>query len=145
MPDVRRAVSDREIAECFVVMSQLRPHLDESAFVSRVRSQERSGYQLAYLADEGQVKAVAGYRFIHNLSSGHVLYVDDLVTDDGARSRGHGGTLLDWLVAQARSSGCDALELDSGVQRYGAHRFYLLHRMKISAHHFHLGLKEGPR
>ncbi|MGZ5001726.1 MAG: GNAT family N-acetyltransferase, partial [Chthoniobacterales bacterium] len=30
--------------------------------------------------------------------------------------------------------------LDSGVQRFDAHRFYLMKRMKISSHHFSLEL-----
>ncbi|MGZ5023946.1 MAG: GNAT family N-acetyltransferase, partial [Chthoniobacterales bacterium] len=32
------------------------------------------------------------------------------------------------------------LTLDSGVQRFDAHRFYLMKRMKISSHHFVLDL-----
>lgn len=32
------------------------------------------------------------------------------------------------------------LHLDSGVQRYGAHRFYLRHGMDITSHHFRLVL-----
>jgi GNAT superfamily N-acetyltransferase len=63
-----------------------------------------------------------------------------VVTDEAARSRGHGGALLAWLVDQARSADCRSLELDSGVQRFDAHRFYLTNRMAISAHHFRLVL-----
>jgi hypothetical protein len=48
--------------------------------------------------------------------------------------------LFDWLVAQAREHGCARLELDSGVQRFRAHRFYLMKRMEISSHHFMLKL-----
>ena len=44
--------------------------------------------------------------------------------------------LLDWLAGQAREHQCDVLELDSGVQRFDAHRFYFRERMKISAYHF---------
>ena len=67
-------------------------------------------------------------------------YVDDLVTDESERSLGYGGALFDWLVAEARAEGCGKLELDSGVQRFAAHRFYLTKRMIISSHHFSLEL-----
>jgi GNAT superfamily N-acetyltransferase len=64
--------------------------------------------------------------------------VDDLVTRDSDRSRGFGGELLDWLIKQARKNGCESLELDSGVQRFDAHRFYFTKRMSISSYHFRI-------
>jgi GNAT superfamily N-acetyltransferase len=121
-------------------MHQLRPHLEEAGFVPTVRRLERGGFHLALLDDDGRIVGVGGFRFIENLVSGRTLYVDDLVTDAGARSRGHGSTLLRWLIDQARAGDCRAFELDSGVQRFEAHRFYLTNRMVISAHHFRLKL-----
>ena len=135
------ATSDAEILRCFSVMSELRPHLVEAEFLARVRRQQaEGGYQLAYLAEEGRVTALAGFRIAEYLAWGRILYVDDLVTTSEDRSQGHGRILFDWLTAQARKAGCVQLHLDSGVQRYGAHRFYLRHRMDITAHHFALNL-----
>ena len=54
---------------------------------------------------------------------------------------GYGKTLLDLLTERAREADCQALELDSGVQRFDAHRFYLTNRMIISSHHFRLSLQ----
>ena len=56
------------------------------------------------------------------------------------RSSGYGRALFDWLVARARKENCDQLHLDSGVQRFGAHRFYLERRMIIASHHFSIKL-----
>jgi GNAT superfamily N-acetyltransferase len=134
------AESDEQVQSCFAVMRQLRLHLDESAFVSTIRRQEAGGYRLAFVEDAGRVCAVAGFRIMDNLAGGRILYVDDLVTDDGGRSRGWGAQLFDWLAARARNEGCHYLELDSGVQRFDAHRFYLARRMAISSHHFRLKL-----
>ena len=135
------ARSDAEILRCFPVIAELRPHLVESEFVERVRRQQREGgYQLAFIEADGGVRAVAGFRIGEFLAWGRILYVDDLVTTAAGRSRGHGATLLDWLVARAREAGCAQLHLDSGVQRFDAHRFYLRHRMEITAHHFALKL-----
>ena len=125
-------------------MRQLRPHLDEAGFVEQVqRQQSACGYRLAYAADTtgaAAIRGCAGFRITEFLAWGRTLYVDDLVTDEAHRSRGVGGILLDWLVAHARSAGCAQLHLDSGVQRFGAHRFYLTHGMDITAHHFRLEL-----
>ena len=134
---VKLATTDEEIRACHRVMRQLRPrHERELLFVDRVHLQQREGYRLAALSHEGQVRAVAGYRIGHNLAWGKYLYVDDLVTDEAARSAGHGRELMSWLTEQAKQAGCDELHLDSGVQRFGAHRFYLREGMDITSHHF---------
>src|SRR5262245_66140120 len=94
------AHSSPEIARCFPVMRQLRTHFeDEGKFVNQVKRQQEQGYLMAYLETSEGVRAVAGYRFLESLYSGRFLYVDDLVTDANGRSLGHGGALLDWLVA----------------------------------------------
>jgi GNAT superfamily N-acetyltransferase len=139
---VRLAESDDEILACLPVLLQLRPHLDAETFVERVRRQQSQGYRLACVRDDERVTAVAGFRIHDSLAWGRHMYVDDLVTADDVRSRGYGQELFDWLVEFARGHGCDALHLDSGVQRFGAHRFYLRNRMQISSHHFGLDLRE---
>lgn len=139
--EIRIAESDAEIDRCWPVMAQLRPRVPREGFVERVRRQRAgSGYRLAFVEDRGEVRAVAGYRVSECLAWGRFLYVDDLVTAESGRSRGHGRALFEHLVEIARREGCDELHLDSGVQRFGAHRFYLARRMDITSHHFALKL-----
>jgi GNAT superfamily N-acetyltransferase len=131
------ATTEAQIYRCFPVMRELRTHIsDEAEFVERVQRQQKQGYQLAFLESGGQIRAVAGYRFLESLFSGKSLYVDDLVTRDSDRSRGFGGELMDWLINEARADRCETIELDSGVQRFDAHRFYFSKRMSISSYHF---------
>lgn len=141
MPTIRLATTDAELRAAFPVMRQLRPHLDEPAFLAQARRQmDAHGWRLALLEHQDRVVACAGFRTGEWLSWGKALYVDDLVTDEHARSAGHGEALFDWLVETARAEGCGQLHLDSGVQRFGAHRFYLRKRMDIAGHHFVLRL-----
>ena len=72
------------------------------------------------------VASVAGYRILRNLTYGKFLYVDDLVTRADHKRAGYAGQLLEWLCEHARDQGCSFFILDSGVQRFEAHRFYLL-------------------
>jgi len=53
------------------------------------------------------------------------------------------GLERDWLEAVAREDGCGQLHLDSGVQRFDAHRFYFTRGMAIRSHHFGRDLAEG--
>lgn len=138
--DISLAVSRQEIDTCFHVMAQLRTHLTKSQFVEQVIRQQQQGYQLARLLDGAEIKALAGFRITEGLHHGKFMYVDDLVTDESQRSMGYGKFLLDWLIKLARNNNCQFLDLDSGVQRFDAHRFYLNNRMNIVSHHFSLKL-----
>jgi GNAT superfamily N-acetyltransferase len=134
---IRMAESDDDIRRCFPVMLELRSHLDDAeGFLHRVRRQIPEGYRLVLLEEAGEVRAVGGFRVFSSLADGRVMHVDDLVTDGAQRSRGFGDRLFDWLADHARDERCDRLRLDSGVQRFAAHRFYLRKRMSIVAHHF---------
>lgn len=138
---VRRATTAADIRRVHAVMHELRTHhADEGAFTRQVQRQMHEGFRLVYLEAGGEIRAAAGYRIHELLFSGRTLYVDDLVTREADRSKGFGGQLFDWLVEEARRENCKAFTLDSGVQRFDAHRFYLLKRMKIASHHFTLSL-----
>jgi GNAT superfamily N-acetyltransferase len=140
-PHIVLAKTSADIARCYEVMRALRTHIPTSAeFVERVLRQQAQGYLLVYVEAEGEIRSAAGYRFSESLFSGKFMYVDDLVTRERDRSTGFGSSLFDWLVVQAREQGCQRLELDSGVQRFRAHRFYLMKRMQIASHHFTLEL-----
>ena len=140
---VRPAQTDADVERCFPVLVQLRPSLDPATFLADVRRQEASGYRLALLEEGGEVRAVAGYRVLEMLSRGRFLYVDDLVTDKTHRSRGAGGVLFDWLMDEARAHGCQRIDLDSGVQREAAHRFYLRKKMWIVGLHLTVPVQNG--
>ena len=140
-PEIRALSDAKEIDASFDVMKQLRPHLEREAYARTVQRLMQDGYRLVAVVVSGRVEAVAGYRFGEGLAWDTYLYVDDLVTDEGARSKGHGKVLLDWLKREAATHGCRDLHLDSGVQRFDAHRFYLRERMDITSHHFRIGLR----
>lgn len=134
--DVRIATTDEDIHATFDVLSQLRPHLVRSSFVGTVRQlMDTEGFRLAALTDRGKVKAVAGYRVITMLYRGRILYVDDLVTDAAARSRGYGGRLLEWLRQEGRHRHCVEIQLISKLVRVDAHRFYQRNGFEVECLH----------
>lgn len=134
---IREMNSDAEIVSTFATLRELRPLLQETQFLATVRRmQKNDGFRLAAVVEGDARPCVAGFRLGENLVRGKFLYVDDLVTAEAARSRGHGKAMLAWLEDLARQAGCAALSLDSGVQRFAAHRFYLRERLDIVCHHF---------
>ena len=117
-------------------MHQLRPHLGLQQFTHQVELQCKSGYTLIGHTDNGVVDGVAGFIVGHKLAWGKHVYIDDLVVDSEVQSRGIGKCLLDWIIDFAEQEGCQQIHLDSGVQRFDAHRFYLREHFSIASHHF---------
>jgi GNAT superfamily N-acetyltransferase len=139
---VVEATTDEQISATFHVMRQLRPDLDTTLYIRRIRQMMASdNFRLAYLTDDGAVCAVAGFRLMEMLYCGPLLSVDDLVTDEAVRSKGYGAILLDWLKTEGRRTGCKELQLVSRVTREEAHRFYFRHGLGIDCFHFRATLQ----
>lgn len=141
-----RELGPDETGLAYEAMRELRPRIgSRDQFVERVNTVQRSeGYRLVAVFEEGreEAAAVGGFRVIHFLAWGDAMYLDDLSTRATSRGRGHGGQILDWCLAEARSLGLGQFHLDSGVgiDRMAAHRLYLNKGMRISSHHFQIEL-----
>ncbi len=143
-----REVEAHETALTYRAMAALRqgraPLATVNTFVTWVNEQQRpERYRLlaSFEAGSDDAVAVAGFRRLHSLLWGDCLYVDDLVTLPEGRGRGHADALFSWLIAEANRLGCEQLHLDSGMQRHTAHRFYLNHRLDITALHFQMAVE----
>jgi len=134
--DIRTATIEADIRRCWPAFHELRPHLQsEDEFVARWSRQVEEGYRVIYVADEDKVVAAAGYRFLHTMAWGHILYIDDLVALQASQGTGLGTLLLRHLQNEARHRGCDAVHLDTGYQRHLAHQAYLRNGFHINCHH----------
>jgi len=100
------------------------------------------GGRMVVAAEGDAVRGIAVWRVHENTAIGVHLYVDDLVTEEGRRSRGVGHVLMQWLEQRARELSCVALVLDSGTQRTLAHRFYFREGMVVECFNFK---KDLPR
>jgi len=134
--NIKIAESDEELARLSDVLLELRPAFTKESLIAQIKAQQRDGYRVAYLEDAGEVRCVAGFVIGKKLAWGQHMYVDDLVTAERHRSTGAGARMMAWLKSYALAQGCRQLHLDSGVQRFGAHRFYLRAGFNIGSHHF---------
>jgi GNAT superfamily N-acetyltransferase len=125
-------------------MLALRPRWDTTEAITKLIDMRLrfDGYRLAGGFDDTHDYAVSaiGFREMRNTAWGHHLYVDDLSTLPEARGQGHADRLLNWVIAEAKRLGCEAVHLDSGVgpERFAAHRLYMRNHLAITAHHFTL-------
>jgi GNAT superfamily N-acetyltransferase len=120
-----REIGEAEIALCYPLMRQLRPHLASAdEFAERWRRQSAVGYRIVALWSEQGPSALAGFRINESLIHGRFLYVDDLVAAERERSRGYGARLMAFLKNEGRTLGCAKLVLDTGLDNVLGHRFY---------------------
>ena len=126
----------RLIEDMLPVLAELRPHLDADSLTAVYAEGHPQGLRFLVAYDGDRCVGVAGWRIVALTFAIRKLYVDDLVTVSDGRSRGVGHALLAELEATAGAAGCTVLDLDSGVQRHDAHRFYFREGMHISSHHF---------
>jgi GNAT superfamily N-acetyltransferase len=75
--------------------------------------------------EDGELAGLcSAYLDLDSVRYGLRCWVEDLAVHPDHRSAGIGGALLDAAEAWARDRGASHLELDSGLARTDAHRFY---------------------
>jgi GNAT superfamily N-acetyltransferase len=116
------------------LLAHLRPGTADRAGAVAASVEQGVRY-LGAFEESGRLAGLASWR-VMSTTRGRVLYVDDLVSEPRMRRKGVGRTLLAWLEQAGVAAGCLSLELDSGVTRNDAHRFYAQAGLSISAFHF---------
>lgn len=122
---VRELTAETDIQEAFPVLRELRSHLEPEEMEALYEQMHEEGYRLFGRYDTaGDLVAVAGVTLGTNFYLGRHVFVHDLVTTEARRSEGHGKVLLTYIHAWAADRDCDTVELESGLWREEAHRFY---------------------
>lgn len=89
------------------------------------RTIEADSSTILVAQDSGSISGICSACLdLDSVRFGPRCWVEDLVVDPELRSRGTGKSLLDAAKGWARERGASHLELDSGVERADAHRFY---------------------
>lgn len=141
--NIRVAEGRDQWLKCWPAVRELRPHIrTEEEFLQRMEFIAGEGARMVMLEAEGVVPTVSVFRINHYLARGKNLYIDDLVSLPAYRGRGYARAMLEWIENYAIRQGCENIHLDSGHQRYDAHRLYLNFGFKITAHHFVLDITE---
>jgi GNAT superfamily N-acetyltransferase len=123
-PEVREATTEADRREVFPIVAQLRDHLDLETYLERLETMHEEGYRLFALYVDDEPVAAAGLTVRTNFHLGRHAYVYDLVTDADERSNGYGERLLSFVHEWAADRDCEVVELESGLWREDAHRFY---------------------
>lgn len=140
--NIKYARTQEEFLKCWNAISALRPMLTQEKYLELIESMKIQGYQLLFIEEEnGEVPAILGFRYLTMLYCGNIIYIDDLSTLPESRGKGYANTLLDHVINLGHKKKLDGVHLDSGLQRFDAHRLYLNKKFNITSHHFALTLQ----
>ena len=124
MIEIQELTSLEGWKEAFPVMQELRPRLDESAYLHLIQQMTQEGYRMFVLRESGVIVSLAGIAILTNLYYDRHIWVYDLVTASHTRSQGYGQQLLGFIEDLGKQAGCKLIALSSGAKRTDAHRFY---------------------
>jgi GNAT superfamily N-acetyltransferase len=110
----------------FAPPSSLPPRWDAEVAAAALEEAIGSEDSVVLVADDGGalVGICTTYLDLRSVRFGRRAWVEDLAVDPARRSEGIGKRLLDAAKDWARERRATHLELDSGVARADAHRFY---------------------
>jgi GNAT superfamily N-acetyltransferase len=102
------------------------PHWDPERARERLTEAIASPRSAILVAEDGGalIGLCSAYLDIDSVRFGPRCWVEDLAVDPERRSEGAGAKLLGAARDWARAAGASHLELDSGLARTDAHRFY---------------------
>jgi GNAT superfamily N-acetyltransferase len=114
-----RQIFAHELESAFLVVAELRTHLDLEDYLASVQRQSETGYELWGAFEGRSILGVIGFRATQNLSRGLHLFVDDLVVTANAQKSGVGRALMDCAEREARRHGLGGVYLDSRANALG--------------------------
>ncbi len=114
------------------------PNWDPAAAGRRLTETLIAPESVVLVAEDGgrMVGFCSAYITIDSVRFGRRCLVEELAVDPERRSQGVGKMLLDAAKDWARGAGATHLELDSGIARTDAHRFYERERPSWKSYSF---------
>lgn len=131
--------TEEQIAFCKEVLFEFREKLNEATYIGLIKNMiANENFSLVYIPNEDNTKAAGfvGYRVIHTLRTGWMIYIDDLYTNPEHRGKGFAGALLDYVDQIAIEKKIETIHLDSGYMLHDAHRLYLNKTYVLACNHF---------
>ena len=93
-------------------------------------------YECFGIFDEGEMIGVCGLWFMTRHYAGRSCEPDHIFINEAYRGKGVGKQLFKFIYKYAAEKGCETSELNSYVNNYRSHKFYLNEGYDIKGYHF---------
>lgn len=133
--------TDEQLEAACRLLRQMYPERSVADLRSQVQEMlDEGGWRMVGMFEDAQCVAAIMVHVGRRLYSGKFIRMDSMVIDEGLRGRGAGKKLVDWVVDEGKRLGCEKMMLDSYVENFDAHRFFLREGMAIRGYHINKAL-----
>lgn len=108
----------------------------EAVLKQRFAEMVTQNYECAAIYDGEKLIGIAGLWFCTRHYSGRSVELDHVFIDDDYRRKGLGKKFMKCIYDYAVQKGCQASELNTYVQNYPSHKFYMNEGFDILGYHF---------
>ncbi|MFM2483887.1 GNAT family N-acetyltransferase [Celerinatantimonas yamalensis] len=135
-------IDARYLDDAAKLLLLLHPSYSIEGLTSQLEMQQLSRqYKLIGVFKEDELVGVAGFVEGLTFAWGRNLLIEDFVIAPPWRYTGMAEQLIAWLRHYGLQLGCKEIHVNSGVQDFFVHKFYLQEGFRISSHHFSLQLQ----
>lgn len=110
--------------------------LEEEVLKERLLEMFDQNYECFGIYIEEQLVGVFGLWFMTRHYAGRACEVDHIYIQDDYQRKGVGRALFEFIHEYASSKNCETMELNSYVENFGSHKFYMNLGYIIRGYHF---------
>lgn len=129
-----------DMVAIFPVLSNMYPDLSIEEYKEIIPKRKVEGYRMVGVFDGEKCVCAAGFWVGVRFYCGKFIQLDNMVSMPEARSKGAGKMLVDWIKAVGKTEGCNKIILDTYVENFEAHKFFLREDFLIRGYHLNYNL-----
>ncbi len=111
-------------------------HISEETLKERALEMATQNYECLGIFDAAELIGVCGMWFQTRHYAGRSCEIDHVIIDDGYRNQGIGGKMMDFIYDYARKEECNWVELNTYVDNFPSHKFYINQDFMAKGYHF---------
>jgi hypothetical protein len=109
---------------------------DEALLIARFEEMLTQNYECFGVYFKDEIIGVFGLWFMTRHYAGKSCETDHIYIKSEYQNRGFGKEIFEFIFRYSREKGCEASELNSYVQNFRSHKFYMNHGFIIKGYHF---------
>ncbi len=108
----------------------------DEILMQRFSEMFKQNYECHGIYLDGELVGIFGLWFMTRHYAGRSCEPDHVYIDEKHRNKGIGKKLFEFIYEYAGRRGCETIELNSYVNNYRSHKFYLNEGFEIKGYHF---------
>lgn len=132
---IRELTTIDEMLAAFEVLQHMYPKMTREKYGTIIRQRKEEGYRMVGVFDGNKCVSSAGFWIGVRFYCGKFIQLDNMVTLPEYRSKGAGKIITDFIKEIGKTENCLKVLVDTYVENFDAHRFFLKEGFIIRGYH----------